>query len=129
MTIFFKNVQDLLSVSTFICTMIDTNLAYANTIWKHIIIKSLYYLFQNVFTESKAWQKHSSIDVKSVFICYIYVLKLPWNSDNLSSQNIHEQNYMDSAMLSYSCSSALRTTFLTVSIIRIISSKQDLMSR
>ena len=39
--------------------MIQTNLAFANTISKHIIIKNLDYFFQNVFIESKASQKHS----------------------------------------------------------------------
>ena len=52
--------QDLSSVLTVTYTMIQTNLAFANTIWKHVIIKSLDYLFQNVFTESKASQKHSN---------------------------------------------------------------------
>ena len=41
-------------------------------------------------------------DVKSVFLCYIHILKLLWNSDNSSIQNIHKLSYMDSAMLSYS---------------------------
>ena len=39
--------------------MIQINLDFANTIWKHMIIKNLDYLFQNVFTEIKASQKHS----------------------------------------------------------------------
>ena len=60
MTIYFKNIQDLSSVSTFIYTMIQTNLAFANAIWKHMIIRNLDYLLQNVFTESKASQKHYS---------------------------------------------------------------------
>ena len=60
MAIYFKNGRDLSSISTFTYTMIQTNLAFANTIWKHMIIKNLDYLFQNVFTESKASQKHSS---------------------------------------------------------------------
>ena len=60
MTIYFKNIQDLTSISTFIDKMIQTNLAFANTIWKHIIIENFDYLFQNVFTESKTSQKHSS---------------------------------------------------------------------
>ena len=34
--------------------MIQTNLAYANTISKLMIIKNLDYLFKNAFTESKA---------------------------------------------------------------------------
>ena len=34
---------------------------------------------------------------------FSYFLKLPWSFDNSSLQNIYEQNYMDSAMLSYSC--------------------------
>ena len=42
-------------------------------------------------------------DVKSVFICYIDILKFPWNSDNSSIQTIHEQNYMDSTMISSTC--------------------------
>ena len=42
-------------------------------------------------------------DVSSVCICYTHILKLPWNSYNSSIQNTHEQNYMDSAMISYSC--------------------------
>ena len=41
-------------------------------------------------------------DVKSVFLYYIHILKLLWNSDNSSIQNIHKLSYMDSAMLSYS---------------------------
>ena len=67
---YFKNVWDLSLISTFIYTMIQTNLAFANTIWKHMIIKNLDYLFQNVFTESKASQKHSSnfSDKFSVFV-------------------------------------------------------------
>ena len=52
--------MNLTWTSTFIDKMIQTNLAFANTIWKHMIIKNLDYLFQNVFTESKASQKHSS---------------------------------------------------------------------
>ena len=51
--------QDLPLISTFIYTMIQINLDFANTIWKHMIIKNLDYLFQNVFTEIKASQKHS----------------------------------------------------------------------
>ena len=47
-------------ISIFIDKMIQTNLAFANTISKHMIVKNLDYLFQNVFTESKASQKHSS---------------------------------------------------------------------
>ena len=42
-------------------------------------------------------------DIKSVCICYVHILKLPWNSDNSIIQNIHGQNYVDSVMLSYSC--------------------------
>ena len=44
--------------------IIQTNLVFANTIWKHMIIKNLDYLFQKFFTESKALQKHSSQRVK-----------------------------------------------------------------
>ena len=40
--------------------MIQTNLMWANPIGNYMIIKNLDYLFQNVFTESKASQKHSS---------------------------------------------------------------------
>ena len=46
--------KEISSVSTFIYTMIHTNLTFANTIRKHVIIKNLDYLFQNVFAESKA---------------------------------------------------------------------------
>ena len=60
MTIYFKNLKNLSSISTFTDTMVQTNLAYANTISKLMIIKNLDYLFKNVFTESKASQKHSS---------------------------------------------------------------------
>ena len=49
--------------------------------------------FQNIFIH----------DVNSVFICYIHILKLPWNAYNLFIQIIHEQNYMDSTKFSYSC--------------------------
>ena len=60
MTIYFKNIRDLSLISILIYTMIQTNLVFADTIWKHMIIRNLDYLFQNVFTESKASQKHSS---------------------------------------------------------------------
>ena len=53
-------VLDFSSILTFIYTAIQTNLAFANTIWKLMIIKNLDYLSQNIFTESKASQKHSS---------------------------------------------------------------------
>ena len=35
MTIYFKILQDSTSISTFFDKMIQTNLAFANTIWKH----------------------------------------------------------------------------------------------
>ena len=57
---FFWKMGVSLSISTFIDKMIQTNLAFANAIWKHMIIKNLDCLCQNVFTESKASQKHSS---------------------------------------------------------------------
>ena len=37
--------------------MIQTNLAFANAISKHMPMKNLHYPFQNVFTESKAFKK------------------------------------------------------------------------
>ena len=46
--------KEISSISTFIYTMIYTNLTFANTIRKHVIIKNLDYFFQNVFAESKA---------------------------------------------------------------------------
>ena len=52
--------MNLTWTSTFIDKMIQTNLAFANTIWKHMIMKNLDYVFQKVFTESKASQKYSS---------------------------------------------------------------------
>ena len=55
------------------------------------------------FFDNCAFQDIFIHDVKSVFIWYIHILKLPLTSDNLSIQNIHEQNYMDSAILWYSC--------------------------
>ena len=63
---------DLSSISTFIYTMIQTNLAFASTIWKHVIGKNLDYLFQNVFTESKASWKHSSNFWNRVLIRFLY---------------------------------------------------------
>ena len=42
---YFKSLQDLTSVSIFIDKIIQTNLAFANTIWKHSI-KNLDNLFQ-----------------------------------------------------------------------------------
>ena len=68
---YFKNVQDLFSISTFIDTMTQNNLAFANTIRKHMIIKNLDYLFQNVFTESKASQKHFSNFSNKVLIKFL----------------------------------------------------------
>ena len=38
---YFKNVQDLFSISTFIDTKTQNDLAFANTIRKHMIIKNL----------------------------------------------------------------------------------------
>ena len=68
---YFKNVQDLFPISTFIDTMTQNNLAFANTIRKHMIIKNLDYLFQNVFTESKASQKHFSNFSNKVLIKFL----------------------------------------------------------
>ena len=48
MTIFFKNVRDLSSISTFTYTMIQTNL----------IIKNLDHFFSKMLSQSKASQKH-----------------------------------------------------------------------
>ena len=59
-------------ISTFIDKMIQTNLAFANTIWKYMIIKNLDYHFQNVFTESKTSQKHTSnLSDSKVFIKFL----------------------------------------------------------
>ena len=59
-------------MSTFIDKMIHTNLAIVNTIWKHI--KNSDHLFQNVFTESKTSQKHTSNLSKSkVFIKFFLI--------------------------------------------------------
>ena len=55
------------------------------------------------FFDYEHFRIFSSMTSRVSFICYIHILKLPWNSDNSSIQNIHGQNYMDSAMLSYSC--------------------------
>ena len=52
--------------------MIQTNLVFANTIRKHMIIKNLDYLFQNVFTDSKASQKHSLNFSNRVLILSFY---------------------------------------------------------
>ena len=48
-------------------------------------------------------QKSRYLENETYFICYIHIVKSPWISDNSSIQNIHEQDYMDSEMLSYSC--------------------------
>ena len=68
---YFKNVQDLFSISTFIDTKTQNDLAFANTIRKHMIIKNLDYLFQNFFTESKASQKHFSNFSNKVLIKFL----------------------------------------------------------
>ena len=56
----FDNLRDVTSISFFIDKMIQTNLKFANIIWKQMIIKNLDYLFLNVFIESKVSQRHSS---------------------------------------------------------------------
>ena len=68
---YFKNVQDLFPISTFIDTMTQNNLAFPNTIRKHMIIKNLDYLFQKFFTESKASQKHFSNFSNKVLIKFL----------------------------------------------------------
>ena len=70
MTIYFKNIQDLSSVSTSIYTMIQTNLPFVNTIWKHIIIKNLYYLFQNVSSQRVKYPKNTPQTFQTVLSFY-----------------------------------------------------------
>ena len=67
-------------------------------------------IFDNSIANLNTWEfvDHEHLRIFSsttsrVFISYIHILKLPWNSDNSSNQNIHEQNYIDSARLSQSC--------------------------
>ena len=57
LTIYFKTLQNLTSISTSIDKMIQNNLAFANAISKHMTMKNLHYPFQNVSTESKGLKK------------------------------------------------------------------------
>ena len=61
LTIYFKNLQDLTWISTFIDKIIQTNLTFANTIWKHMFIRNLDYLFQNISQRVKYYKSTTKI--------------------------------------------------------------------
>ena len=90
------------------CSMLSIFHTGASKMQKSVLLVNWHIWQFNCLSEcqrvpwSWAFQEILIHDVKNVFICYIYTLKLPWNSDNSSIQNICEQNYIDSAMLSYS---------------------------
>ena len=103
----FDNLRDVTSISFFIDKMIQTNLKFANIIWKQMIIKNLDYLFLNVFTESKVSQKHSSNLSKRVKFLLVFNNNTRCNKinqvaafrmDQYSLMSIHK--FSSSAMLS-----------------------------